>query len=73
MTTTIDTRGLSCPQPVLMFMDAAESKNANEIIVLADNNTSKENVSRAAENKKYTVKNIEQQGDEYKIFLVKDI
>ena len=73
MSTTIDTRGLSCPQPVLMFMDAAKSKNANEIIVLADNNTSKENVSRAAENKKYTVKDIEQQGDEYKIFLVKDI
>ena len=73
MSTTIDTRGLSCPQPVLMFMDAAKLKNANEIIVLADNNTAKENVSRAAENKKYTIKNIEQQGDEYKIFLVKDI
>ena len=72
MSTTIDTRGLSCPQPVLMFMDAAKSGNENEIIVLTDTDASKENVSRAAENKKYTVKDIEQQGDEYKLILVKN-
>ncbi|MCK5541427.1 MAG: sulfurtransferase TusA family protein [Desulfobacterales bacterium] len=72
MSTTIDTRGLSCPQPVLMFMDAVKSGNENEIIVFTDTDASKENVSRAAENKKYTIKDIEQQGDEYKITLIKD-
>jgi tRNA 2-thiouridine synthesizing protein A len=72
VSTTIDTRGLSCPQPVLMFMDAVKTDNEKEIIVLADTDASKENVARAAENKKYTIKNIEQQGDEYRLTIVKD-
>ena len=72
MSTTIDTRGLSCPQPVLMFMDAVKSGSENEIIILTDTDASKENVARAAENKKFAVKNIEQQGDEYKIILIKE-
>jgi len=69
---TIDARGFSCPQPVLMFMEAVKSGNKKEIIVLVDTDTSKENVSRAAENKNYTVRDIQQQGDEYRINIVKD-
>jgi len=69
---TIDARGFSCPQPVLMFMEAVKSGNEKEIIVLVDTDTSKENVSRAAENKNYTVRDIQQQGDEYRINIVKD-
>jgi len=72
MSTTIDTRGLSCPQPVLMFMDAVKSGNESEIIVLADTDASKENVARTAESKKYIVKEIKQQGDEYQITIVKN-
>lgn len=76
MSTTIDTRGLSCPQPVLMFMDAVKSGNKDEIIVLSDSDASKENVSRAAENQNYKVKNIEEhvegQVNEYKITLIKN-
>lgn len=71
MSTTIDTRGLSCPQPVIMFMDVAKSGSEEEIIVLADTDASKENVARAAESKQYKVKDIEQQENEYKIILVK--
>ncbi|MBW2655405.1 MAG: sulfurtransferase TusA family protein [Deltaproteobacteria bacterium] len=72
MSITIDARGFSCPQPVLMFMEAVKSGNEKEIIVLVDTDTSKENVSRAAENKNYTVRDIQQQGDEYRINIVKD-
>lgn len=72
MSTTIDTRGLSCPQPVLMFMDTVKSGNENEIIVLADSDASKENVSRVAENQNYKIKGIEEQGNEYKITLTKN-
>lgn len=72
MSITIDARGFSCPQPVLMFMEAVKSGNEKEIIVLVDTDASKENVSRAAESKKYSVTDIRQQGDEYQINIVKD-
>ncbi len=48
MTKTIDARGLSCPQPVLMTLDEIKTGKADEIIVRVDNEASKENVSRAA-------------------------
>ena len=72
MSITIDARGLSCPQPVLMFMEAVKSGNEKEVIVLVDTDTSKENVLRAAENKNYNVMDIRRQGDEYRINIVKD-
>ena len=72
MSITIDARGLSCPQPVLMFMEAVKSGNENKVIVLVNTDASKENVSRAAESKKYTVTDIQQQGDEYQITIAKD-
>jgi tRNA 2-thiouridine synthesizing protein A len=68
---TIDARGFSCPQPVLMFMEAIKSENEKEIIVLVDTDASKENVSRAAENKQYKVTDIRQQKDEYRMTIVK--
>ena len=72
MSITIDARGFSCPQPVLMFMEAIKSGNENKVIVLVNTDASKENVSRAAESKKYTVTDIQQQGDEYQITIAKD-
>ncbi len=72
MSITIDARGYSCPQPVLMFMEAIKSENESTIIVLVDTDASKENVSRAAESKKYKVTDIRQQKDEYQITIVKD-
>lgn len=72
MSITIDAKGFSCPQPVLMFMKAAAPGTEKEIIVHVDTDASKENVSRAAQSKGYTVKQIRQQGDEYQINLVKD-
>ena len=71
MSITIDARGYSCPQPVLMFMEAIKSGNENEVIVLVDTDASKENVSRAAESKNYSVKDIQQQGDEYRLTIIK--
>lgn len=42
---TIDARGLSCPEPVILTRQAMMSgEAAYEVIV--DNNTSKENVTR---------------------------
>jgi len=68
---TIDARGLSCPQPVLLVMDAIKTTSSNELIVLVDTDTSRENVIRAAGSQGWQVKEIETENDEYKIILEK--
>jgi tRNA 2-thiouridine synthesizing protein A len=62
MADTVDARGLSCPQPVLMTLDEIKKGAADEIIVLVDNEASKENVSRAAMSRGWTVAGIEEEG-----------
>ena len=55
MSTTIDTCGLSCPQPVLMFLTAAKNDDQGPFCVIVDNDASLENVSRAARNRGFSV------------------
>lgn len=55
MSTTIDTCGFSCPQPVLMFLTAVKADANGPFTVLVDNDASLENVSRAARNRGFTV------------------
>jgi tRNA 2-thiouridine synthesizing protein A len=71
MTKTIDARGLSCPQPVLMFLEAVKSAEHKTFTVLVDTEASKENVSRAAESQHCQVKAVTEQGDEYHLTIVK--
>lgn len=60
--TTIDARGLSCPEPVILASQAMKSgENAYEIIV--DNRVSRENVTRYAEHQGYTVTVTEANGE----------
>jgi selenium metabolism protein YedF len=47
---TIDTRGLTCPQPVLETKKALEGAQALCFRVLVDNETARENVTRFARN-----------------------
>ena len=49
----IDTRGLSCPQPVLMVFP--HLGGSEPIDVLVDNTASQENVSRAARKQGWNV------------------
>jgi len=46
---TIDTRGMSCPQPVLMTKNALD-KNPEGVDIIVDNNTAKGNVERFLKN-----------------------
>ncbi|MDO9515740.1 MAG: sulfurtransferase TusA family protein [Syntrophales bacterium] len=71
MTTKIDARGLSCPQPVLMTLDEIKAGKAIEIEVLVDTETAKENVSRAAASQGWEVTNVAEEGDGYKITIRK--
>lgn len=47
---TVDARGLACPQPVLETKRVLDDGLAHHFLVLLDNATSKENVSRYARN-----------------------
>ena len=59
---TLDARGLSCPEPVIMIRKAMMSKE-NEYEITVDNVTSRENVTRYAEHQGYTVTVTEQDGE----------
>ncbi len=50
----LDTRGYSCPEPVLMVKQALEGKGA-PLTVLVDGRTPLENVTRFARSKGYQV------------------
>ena len=60
---TVDARGLSCPQPVVLTMEALK-KNAEAYEILVDNQTALNNVSRFAKNAGKTVSCTES-GDDY--------
>ncbi|QTA82292.1 Response regulator, SirA family [Desulfonema limicola] len=71
MKNIVDARGLSCPQPVLMVMDAFKKIEKGEILVMTDTQASKENVSRAAESKGWTVKSVQEQNQEFHLKLTR--
>ena len=71
MTTTVDARGFSCPQPVLMTLDGIKMADTGEIVILVDTDTSKENVSRAARSQGWQVKDVLEEGGGYRITISK--
>lgn len=71
MAATIDARGLSCPQPVILALDEIKKGNENDIIILVDTDTSRENVIRAAESQGCRVSDIAPDGEGYRISLTR--
>lgn len=70
MADTVDARGLSCPQPVILAKKAINDAKESEITVLVDTMTQVQNVSRIAEKSGWSAE-YEELGDEYKIVLRK--
>jgi len=68
MTTTVDARGLACPQPVILTRKAMQQ--TDQIQTLVDSETSMTNVSRMAKKAGWQV-NVVPLDDEYRIDLVK--
>ncbi len=66
---TVDARGLSCPQPVILSKKAIEAGQF-PIQVIVETVTSRENVRRMAEKAGYKVA-VEQTGDEFKLTISK--
>ena len=69
MTKTVDARGLSCPQPVIIARKAIQAGEF-PIEVLVETVTSRQNVRRASEKLGCQVEVIEM-ADEYKLILTK--
>jgi TusA-related sulfurtransferase len=69
MSHTVDARGLSCPQPVILARNAVQAGQF-PIEVLVETVTSRENVRRAADKLGCTVQ-VEDLGDEFKLTLTK--
>ena len=72
MSKTVDARGFSCPQPVLMTLDEIKRVNKGGIEVLVDTDTSRENVSRAAESQGWQVTEVKKEDEGYRISIHKD-
>jgi TusA-related sulfurtransferase len=72
MAETVDARGLSCPEPIIMTLQEIKSGRSTEIVVLVDTDTSKENVTRAASSYGWRTKAISQDGEGYRILITKD-
>lgn len=71
MSTIVDARGLSCPQPVLLTVKEIKKLGNGEIVVLVDTEASKENVSRAAASKGWALKGVESESVGYRITISK--
>ena len=67
---TVNASGLSCPQPVLMTKKVLTGLEAGRVEVLVDTATSRNNVSRFAESKGWSV-DVEERDGGYKVILEK--
>lgn len=66
----IDTRGLSCPLPVVMVQKEVAKTAPSELVVMVDAKVCVENVSRFAANCGYAV-TVEETDGEFKMILKK--
>ena len=67
---TVNASGLSCPQPVMMTKKALAEIESGRVEILVDTATSRNNVSRFAENKGWKVSTEEREGG-YTVILEK--
>ncbi|NVM21070.1 MAG: sulfurtransferase TusA family protein [Desulfobacterales bacterium] len=72
MPETVDASGLSCPQPVIMTLNKIKEVDKGEIEVFVDTDTSKENVSRAAQSQGWDVAEITKSGTGYRMLIKKE-
>ena len=66
----IDTRGLSCPMPVIMVQKAVRKDAPAVLEVLADAKVAVENITRFAASQGYQV-TVSQEDEDFKLTLTK--
>ena len=72
MSIIVDAGGLSCPQPVLMTLDKIKEIQKGEILIKVDTDTSKENVSRAAQSQGWEIADVQEDEGGYQLTIKKD-
>ena len=72
MSNIVDARGLSCPQPVLETFNEMQKVKKGRITILVDTDTAKENVSRAAASKGWTLIEVEPEDGGYRLTIGKE-
>lgn len=70
MPETVDCRGLSCPEPVLLARQALQQVSGGTVTVIVNNAVARDNVSRAAGSMGWQVK-VEEDGDDFKLSISK--
>jgi len=71
MADKIDARGLSCPQPVILTNKKIKEMEKGEFEILVDTDTSRENISRLAQQSGWNVE-VKRVNDDYCLVLRKD-
>ena len=71
MVDKIDARGLSCPQPVILANKKIKEMGKGVFEVLVDTDTSKENISRLAQQSGWAVE-VKKVEEDYCLLLKKD-
>jgi tRNA 2-thiouridine synthesizing protein A len=70
-TKTVDARGLSCPQPVILTRQAINELSKGTVEVLVDSGTARDNVSRLGKKSGWSVKLEDQPDGSCRIVLQK--
>jgi TusA-related sulfurtransferase len=68
---TVDARGLSCPQPVLLAQAAIKNMEHDTVCVLVDSETARDNVTRIAQKSGWNAEAGEQPGGVTRITLTR--
>jgi len=71
MADKIDARGLSCPQPVILTKRKIETMGQGAFEILVDTETSRENISRLAQQTGWNVE-VKRVDDDYCLILKKN-
>ncbi len=69
--TTVDARGLSCPEPAMLARQALKKAEKGTVVVLVDSGTALENVSRIGKNAGWAVNALQQSDGSHRIELRK--
>lgn len=71
MKETVDARGLSCPEPVILTLETIKKLEKGEIEILVDTDTSKENVIRASNSMGWQVLEVKKENFGFRILIKK--
>jgi selenium metabolism protein YedF len=73
MRLTVDARGMSCPDPVIMTRKALEQQDVDEVLTIVDNETALENISTLVKTMQMGSMVEEQEGSFYINIMKEDI